>query len=69
MKFGLGLRHHSSLSGSLFETKQHIAIEVWVWCIDDGVLFSPNLIEFGPLPLRSRVWKYAPPLNKLLNLQ
>jgi len=30
-------------------------------CTDDGALFSPNLVEFGPL--RSRFWKYAPLKN------
>ena len=33
---------------------------VAIWCVDDGALFSPDLVQFGWPPMRSRVWKFAP---------
>ena len=30
-----------------------------IWCSDDGTLFSPNVVQFGQPPLKSRVWKYV----------
>ena len=47
---------------------QRFGTEVIIWCNCDGALFSPNLVQFGWPPSRSRVWKFTS-LEKVLNRQ
>ena len=54
---------------ALFSKRSNILLPKFrLWCIDVGTLFSPNLVQFGWPPLKSRLWKFAP-WKHLLNRQ
>jgi len=66
VKFGLDLRHRSYLRRPPFRneaTNQYQSFAFGAAVME--LLFSPNLVQFGRPLLTSRVWKSAPPLQKI----
>lgn len=47
-KFRLNFQHRSHSSRPDSETGQRFDTKVNVGCADDGAMFSPNLMQFGP---------------------
>ena len=68
VKFGLDLRHLSSLSGPYFETKQRIATKISYFVQRWWNSVLPKSGAVWPTPLMSRVWKSIALKKKLTKL-